>query len=507
MYLFDMMVVMGFFLIGATSQDCDTFTSCKSCASAKTWTGAPCRWCPLDNDMSCHTEGSLFNKCSSSQQITDASKCPASPPTGSSVPRNVYIKDQQFIDKRTNEPIVLRGPNVVVKGPPYLPTVSGDAVCKDIVDDACTASGSCTSCTTFNQADIDHMRSKGWNTIRLGIAWAGAQPKDENALDPEFLTRLHAVLNLTDANGIHVVLDNHGDMVGSANCGNGVPMWLQKKAAPDLIGKPLTTGFPYSLVSSIDVKGVGGYDFCGSNESKWAEHAGDPNYNLLNECCQKMNGPNPAGLGWTTLSQKTMDFIVATEGGGRADFVRYWSLIAEAVVHHQSAVAAELMNEPMSIRRSEMYDTWRACAEAINAIIPDMSVALSDTGEGAILPAWVEDIVGAGVVIDDTTVEWIKASSTVFYAWHWYGNPSDPADAVKTVQALSKDWNVPSFATEFMSCSAWKDAAAANISHSYWHYSAYCTTGQAFGNRAVPTDTFGACILGWAGGDSNYTCN
>ena len=52
----------------------------------------------------------------------------------------------------------------------------------------------------------------------------------------------------------------------------------------------------------------------------------------------------------------------------------------------------------------------------------------------------------------------------------------------------------------------WKAATAANISHAYWHYSAYCTTGAAFGNRSVPSDTFGGCMLGWAGGDSSYSC-
>ena len=56
----------------------------------------------------------------------------------------------------------------------------------------------------------------GWNAIRLGVVWAGAQPRDEDALDPGFLELMHDVLNLTDANGIHVLLDNHGDMVGSA---------------------------------------------------------------------------------------------------------------------------------------------------------------------------------------------------------------------------------------------------------------------------------------------------
>ena len=60
------------------------------------------------------------------------------------------------------------------------------------------------------------MRDMGWNTIRLGVVWAGAQPRDEDALDPGFLELLHDVLDLTDANEIHVLLDNHGDMVGSA---------------------------------------------------------------------------------------------------------------------------------------------------------------------------------------------------------------------------------------------------------------------------------------------------
>ena len=63
-----------------------------------------------------------------------------------------------------------------------------------------------------------------------------SQSRDEDALDPVFLEKLHAVLDLTDANDIHVILDNHGDMVGTAGCGNGVPMWFQQKAAPELIG-------------------------------------------------------------------------------------------------------------------------------------------------------------------------------------------------------------------------------------------------------------------------------
>jgi hypothetical protein len=49
-------------------------------------------------------------------------------------------------------------------------------------------------------------------------------------------------------------------------------------------GLPLETGLPYRLVPGLDVADVGGYDHCGDDDSKWAAFAGDPNYNLLNEC-------------------------------------------------------------------------------------------------------------------------------------------------------------------------------------------------------------------------------
>ena len=61
---------------------------------------------------------------------------------------------------------------------------------------------------------------------------------------------------------------------------------------------------------------------------------------------------NPGELGFTTISQRTMDYLV-DEGPGRQDFVRFWRLMAEAVRDHPSAFAAEWMNEPMTIRRKQ----------------------------------------------------------------------------------------------------------------------------------------------------------
>ena len=75
------------------------------------------------------------------------------------------------------------------------------------------------------------------------------------------------------------------------------------------------------------------------------------------------------------------------------------------MARHPSAFGAELMNEPMTVKRDAAFQTWRACVEAINAIIPDMAVALADTGQLAISPwGWL----GGKFDIDPWTMEWVK---------------------------------------------------------------------------------------------------
>lgn len=57
------------------SPDCDTFTDCVTCTSHKTWSGANCRWCPLDRE--CHAQGSVVNSCRKEQNIVSSHLCPA----------------------------------------------------------------------------------------------------------------------------------------------------------------------------------------------------------------------------------------------------------------------------------------------------------------------------------------------------------------------------------------------------------------------------------------------
>ena len=143
------------------------------------------------------------------------------------------------------------------------------------------------------------------------------------------------------------------------------------------MGKPLTTGFPFSLVPSMRIEDLDGYDHCGSDEAKWAAYGGSelqPAQRLLYGYEQPQS--------WSYRIQQ--DLPKDDELCCRKDQAETTSSecgdISEAVVDHPSAIAFEL-NEPMSIWRGIMYDTWRAAAEAINAVIPDMSVSIQDTAE------------------------------------------------------------------------------------------------------------------------------
>ena len=125
-------------------------------------------------------------------------------------------------------------------------------------------------------------------------------------------------------------------------------------------------------------------------------------------------------------------------------------------------------------------------------------MSICDVGEGSVPPDWVTELTGGFEDISADTEQYIKESNNLFYAWHYGSEPEN----IDNMQAISNKWQLPTFATE-TGCAQFDAAKKANISHSYWHYSCYCNTGPSFGNRSVPNDTFGGCIMEWAGGNSS----
>lgn len=61
-------------------------------------------------------------------------------------------------------------------------------------------------------------------------------------------------------------------------------------------------------------------------------------------------------------------------------------------------IFTSMWQEPMTIKRSKAYETWRACAEAIHSIVPDMAVSLLDLGQTPVLPPWLTKLPGGEFV-------------------------------------------------------------------------------------------------------------
>jgi len=108
-----------------------------------------------------------------------------------------------------------------------------------------------------------------------------------------------------------------------------------------------------------------------------------------------------------------------TPGEGRDSFVKFWKLMAQAVVSHPSASFFELDNEPFSFERTKYFDTWKAAADAIHEIIPDASVSICDIGEMTFLPSWFPKFVD-DLFISNKVLNWIQSGkANVFYSWHY----------------------------------------------------------------------------------------
>ena len=158
--------------------------------------------------------------------------------------------------------------------------------------------------------DAQHLLGLGYDLVRLGVTWAGAQLEEGGELDPAWLDRLHAFLDLCHDQGLYVLLDVHQDAVGTATCGEGVPMWVSQLAVPDEIGEPI-----WPLPDLVD-------GTCGRNDTEgWAQYRGDVNYNIRNECCRKRNQGPWGDLITTTQAQKTMAFLFSARG--RAHYVDF----------------------------------------------------------------------------------------------------------------------------------------------------------------------------------------
>jgi endoglycosylceramidase len=97
--------------------------------------------------------------------------------------------------------VITHGENVVSKFAPWAPTAVG-----------------------FGEDDVNFLAQSGFNTARIGVEWAGVEPKP-GVYDDAMLARVGKVVRMLRKRHIGVILDSHQDMYNPRYEGNGFPDW------------------------------------------------------------------------------------------------------------------------------------------------------------------------------------------------------------------------------------------------------------------------------------------
>ena len=402
-------------------------------------------------------------------------------------PRDVRVIAGQFVN-HSGEVEQLRGSNVVVKGPPWLPSIHGTSRCGEMPTGHV--------CETFNQQDIDYLKMKGYNLIRLGVVWAGGQPSSAEQLDDDFKDRLQKILDLCHKNQVRVILDIHQDAMSSVHCGEGVPLWYiqDDDELRWLVGKP--------LVGYKNIFHQNPFGKCGIFDiSSWREHSDSPRYNVLNECCRRFNSPSN---GWGAYLdpglnvQYTIRHLVKSEKGRKA-YATYARLLAEAVAEYPAAIGIELMNEPPfrafeAWDEDSLFDLYEECYRQIREVSADLAVGLSEAGQ---VSSFAND-----KHLPRRAREWLRHATNLMYTFHWYGGfPVTLKESIRNAKELSALWRAVPVLTEFSNykdettLTALRDAA---VSWTYYEYNSYCNVPPSAANSTCmpenETCAFGACI-------------
>ena len=107
----------------------------------------------------------------------------------------------RWVTDRKGRVVVLHGFNMVYKRPPYHPIHAG-----------------------FGKDDARFLARHGFNTIRLGVIYAGVEP-EPGSYDDAYLAKIAKTQRMLAKHGIYSMLDWHQDMYNERFEGEGWPDW------------------------------------------------------------------------------------------------------------------------------------------------------------------------------------------------------------------------------------------------------------------------------------------
>ena len=114
---------------------------------------------------------------------------------------------QHVLVDDTGREVFLHGANMIVKGPPYVPS-------RDGYDNK----------TSLVKEDFITMQRSGINFIRLGVMWPGLEPI-EGQYNMTYLQLIEDIVQEAAEYGIYTLADMHQDDLSERYCGEGIPLW------------------------------------------------------------------------------------------------------------------------------------------------------------------------------------------------------------------------------------------------------------------------------------------
>ena len=122
----------------------------------------------------------------------------------------------QFILDNDGRYSIFHGGNVVIKLPPYLPTL-------DTFD---------YQMSLNTPHDLETMKRLGFNSVRLGVIWESVEIAP-GVYDYEYLDKIEDIINTLGENGVYTMVDAHQDVFSRNFCGEGVPYFYVNEMGYD----------------------------------------------------------------------------------------------------------------------------------------------------------------------------------------------------------------------------------------------------------------------------------
>ena len=350
----------------------------------------------------------------------------------------IKSRDGYLIDDEGRR-ITFRGPNVVVKIPPYVPVT-------DKVDHI----------MSFSEDDMKQLRSWGFNGIRLAVMWTGVEPTEGN-YSQEYLSKMKALVDLAGKYGIYSMIEFHQDLLSEKFCGDGTPIWLFKKSQ--------TSTFPIPVeLKHIKYNESGTPDYKNCNTDKWGTYyfSFDVSYAFQD--------------------------LYNNRFGMLDKFTGYWLQIARTFKNNPYVIAYELMNEPFAgavFKNPLLIDPWVAESLNLQRFYDKLAAAIREIDNTH--PICFEP------------VTWNNAIKTGFshppggfrykdesvFCYHFYNPPDFSTRAIDYLIKDAKRLQVSSILSEFnyKSDNAVKALSTLHTNSQSWFFWFYKTFGKTWGSQ------------------------